>query len=79
MPSSWIVASRKGDWISVPFRPRCSSSAAGWRSLVLDARDRIVEVRDGLPAQLGGAAGTLAAALPFNPLALAPRTTSGSK
>ncbi|MFI9168784.1 3-carboxy-cis,cis-muconate cycloisomerase [Streptomyces lincolnensis] len=35
--------------------------AAGWRSLVLDARDRIVEVRDGLPAQLGGAAGTLAA------------------
>ncbi|MEV5550529.1 3-carboxy-cis,cis-muconate cycloisomerase [Streptomyces sp. NPDC052309] len=35
--------------------------AAGWRSLVLDARDRIVAVRDGLPAQLGGAAGTLAA------------------
>ncbi|MFJ8540090.1 3-carboxy-cis,cis-muconate cycloisomerase [Streptomyces sp. NPDC093591] len=35
--------------------------AAGWRSLVLDARDRIVEVRDDLPAQLGGAAGTLAA------------------
>ncbi|MFC8428634.1 3-carboxy-cis,cis-muconate cycloisomerase [Streptomyces sp. NPDC057253] len=35
--------------------------AAGWRSLVLDARDRVVEVRDGLPAQLGGAAGTLAA------------------
>ncbi|MFD0370426.1 3-carboxy-cis,cis-muconate cycloisomerase [Streptomyces sp. NPDC127114] len=35
--------------------------AAGWRSLVLDARDRIVTVRDGLPAQLGGAAGTLAA------------------
>ncbi|MGX1478896.1 UNVERIFIED_CONTAM: 3-carboxy-cis,cis-muconate cycloisomerase [Streptomyces canus] len=35
--------------------------AAGWRSLVLDARDRVVEVRNGLPAQLGGAAGTLAA------------------
>ncbi|KUL22948.1 3-carboxy-cis,cis-muconate cycloisomerase [Streptomyces regalis] len=35
--------------------------AAGWRSLVLDARDRVTEVRDDLPAQLGGAAGTLAA------------------
>jgi 3-carboxy-cis,cis-muconate cycloisomerase len=35
--------------------------AAGWRSLVLDARDRVVGVRDGLPAQLGGAAGTSAA------------------
>ncbi|MFG2794569.1 3-carboxy-cis,cis-muconate cycloisomerase [Streptomyces sp. NPDC048419] len=35
--------------------------AAGWRSLVLDARDRIKTVRDSLPAQLGGAAGTLAA------------------
>jgi 3-carboxy-cis,cis-muconate cycloisomerase len=35
--------------------------AAGWRSLVLDARDRITSVRDSLPAQLGGAAGTLAA------------------
>ncbi|MEV6944773.1 3-carboxy-cis,cis-muconate cycloisomerase [Streptomyces sp. NPDC051172] len=35
--------------------------AAGWRSLVLDARDRIKAVRDALPAQLGGAAGTLAA------------------
>ncbi|MFJ9589355.1 3-carboxy-cis,cis-muconate cycloisomerase [Streptomyces acidicola] len=35
--------------------------AAGWRSLVLDARDRLKAVRDGLPAQLGGAAGTLAA------------------
>ncbi|MEV0204417.1 3-carboxy-cis,cis-muconate cycloisomerase [Streptomyces sp. NPDC050788] len=35
--------------------------AAGWRSLVLDARDRIKAVQDGLPAQLGGAAGTLAA------------------
>ncbi|WP_329457996.1 3-carboxy-cis,cis-muconate cycloisomerase [Streptomyces sp. NBC_01497] len=33
--------------------------AAGWRSLVLDARDRLAAVR--LPAQLGGAAGTLAA------------------
>ncbi|MBA4866176.1 3-carboxy-cis,cis-muconate cycloisomerase [Streptomyces sp. PSKA54] len=39
--------------------------AAGWRSLVLDARDRVRAVRDGLPAQLGGAAGTLAAFLAF--------------
>ncbi|MES4891493.1 3-carboxy-cis,cis-muconate cycloisomerase [Streptomyces sp. NPDC096012] len=35
--------------------------AAGWRALVLDARDRITRVRQTLPAQLGGAAGTLAA------------------
>ncbi|MEU6809846.1 3-carboxy-cis,cis-muconate cycloisomerase [Streptomyces sp. NPDC046831] len=35
--------------------------AAGWRSLVLDARDRVTRVREALPAQLGGAAGTLAA------------------
>ncbi|MGW4569404.1 lyase family protein, partial [Streptomyces sp. NPDC004561] len=35
--------------------------AAGWRSLVLDARDRVTRVRASLPAQLGGAAGTLAA------------------
>jgi 3-carboxy-cis,cis-muconate cycloisomerase len=35
--------------------------AAGWRSLALDARDRIEAVRDSLPAQLGGAAGTSAA------------------
>ncbi|MEU5952699.1 adenylosuccinate lyase family protein [Streptomyces sp. NPDC047525] len=35
--------------------------AAGWRALVLDARDRARAVRDALPAQLGGAAGTLAA------------------
>ncbi|MFE4453538.1 3-carboxy-cis,cis-muconate cycloisomerase [Streptomyces sp. NPDC056796] len=35
--------------------------AAGWRSLVLDARDRLRTVRDALPVQLGGAAGTLAA------------------
>ncbi|QOV34138.1 3-carboxy-cis,cis-muconate cycloisomerase [Streptomyces ferrugineus] len=35
--------------------------AAGWRALVLDARDRVTAVRDALPAQLGGAAGTLAA------------------
>ncbi|MEV6397920.1 3-carboxy-cis,cis-muconate cycloisomerase [Streptomyces sp. NPDC051907] len=33
--------------------------AAGWRSLVLDAHDRLSALR--LPAQLGGAAGTLAA------------------
>jgi 3-carboxy-cis,cis-muconate cycloisomerase len=35
--------------------------AAGWRSLVLDARDRLTAVRGSLPVQLGGAAGTLAA------------------
>ncbi|MDX3643421.1 3-carboxy-cis,cis-muconate cycloisomerase [Streptomyces sp. MB09-02B] len=35
--------------------------AAGWRSLLLDARDRLAVVRASLPAQLGGAAGTLAA------------------
>lgn len=35
--------------------------AAGWRALVLDAYDRLAAVRDGLPVQLGGAAGTLAA------------------
>ncbi|MGY0490531.1 3-carboxy-cis,cis-muconate cycloisomerase [Streptomyces sp. WG-D5] len=35
--------------------------AAGWRALVLDARDRLRAVRAALPAQLGGAAGTLAA------------------
>ncbi|MCX4978310.1 3-carboxy-cis,cis-muconate cycloisomerase [Streptomyces sp. NBC_00620] len=35
--------------------------AAGWRSLILDARDRVSAVRGSLPAQLGGAAGTLAA------------------
>ncbi|WP_283134539.1 3-carboxy-cis,cis-muconate cycloisomerase [Rhizohabitans arisaemae] len=35
--------------------------AAGWRSLVCAARDRLAAVRAALPAQLGGAAGTLAA------------------
>ncbi|MFI5665036.1 3-carboxy-cis,cis-muconate cycloisomerase [Streptomyces sp. NPDC051684] len=35
--------------------------AAGWRALVLDARDRLRGVRAALPVQLGGAAGTLAA------------------
>ncbi|MEU3567973.1 3-carboxy-cis,cis-muconate cycloisomerase [Kitasatospora sp. NPDC036755] len=35
--------------------------AAGWRSLVLDAAERVDRVlRDGLPVALGGAAGTLA-------------------
>lgn len=38
---------------------------AGWRSLVLDARDRIAAVRAALPVQLGGAAGTLAAFAAF--------------
>ncbi|MEU7278207.1 3-carboxy-cis,cis-muconate cycloisomerase [Streptomyces sp. NPDC045431] len=46
--------------------------AAGWRALVLDARDRLYAVRDRLPVQLGGAAGTLAAfeAYGSDPLAL---------
>ncbi|MGW0188445.1 3-carboxy-cis,cis-muconate cycloisomerase [Streptomyces sp. NPDC003362] len=47
--------------------------AAGWRSLVLDARDRLRAVRETLPVQLGGAAGTLAAFTAFgarDPLAL---------
>ncbi|MFI9583556.1 3-carboxy-cis,cis-muconate cycloisomerase [Streptomyces sp. NPDC052236] len=35
--------------------------AAGWRALALDARDRLAAARSALPAQLGGAAGTLAA------------------
>ncbi|WP_329612226.1 3-carboxy-cis,cis-muconate cycloisomerase [Streptomyces brevispora] len=35
--------------------------AAGWRSLILDASARLTAVRSSLPAQLGGAAGTLAA------------------
>ncbi|WP_338778173.1 lyase family protein [Streptomyces sp. DG1A-41] len=35
--------------------------AAGWLTLVLDASDRVRRVRESLPAQLGGAAGTLAA------------------
>lgn len=38
---------------------------AGWRDLVLDARDRLHGVR--LPAQLGGAAGTLAAIHAYAP------------
>ncbi|MCX5108084.1 3-carboxy-cis,cis-muconate cycloisomerase [Streptomyces sp. NBC_00378] len=35
--------------------------AAGWRALILDARDRLAAVRESLPVQLGGVAGTLAA------------------
>ena len=42
---------------------------AGWRSLILDARDRLAVLS--LPAQLGGAAGTLAALQPTdNPAAV---------
>lgn len=40
--------------------------AAGWRRLVLDARDRIARVLEhGLPVALGGAAGTLAGYLEY--------------
>ncbi|MGW0480595.1 3-carboxy-cis,cis-muconate cycloisomerase [Nonomuraea sp. NPDC003214] len=35
--------------------------AAGWRKLAADARHRLRAAREALPAQLGGAAGTLAA------------------
>lgn len=35
--------------------------SAGWLVAVLDARTRLLEIRDGLPAQLGGAGGTLSA------------------
>jgi 3-carboxy-cis,cis-muconate cycloisomerase len=35
--------------------------AAGWLVAVLEARSRLVELRDGLQPQLGGAAGTLSA------------------
>ncbi|MFC9626917.1 3-carboxy-cis,cis-muconate cycloisomerase [Streptomyces sp. NPDC056930] len=42
--------------------------AAGWRALILDARDRLAAVRESLPAQLGGAAGTLAAFNTFPPI-----------
>ncbi|MFB4280511.1 3-carboxy-cis,cis-muconate cycloisomerase [Nonomuraea sp. MTCD27] len=38
--------------------------AAGWRKLATDARDRLTTARRSLPAQLGGAAGTLAAFRP---------------
>ncbi len=41
--------------------------AAGWRSLVLDARERVAAVRESLPCQLGGAAGTLAAFAAYAP------------
>ncbi|MCP3755183.1 3-carboxy-cis,cis-muconate cycloisomerase [Streptomyces sp. TBY4] len=40
--------------------------AAGWRSLVLDADERLARVQDGgLPVSLGGAAGTLAGYLEY--------------
>ncbi|MFD8686664.1 3-carboxy-cis,cis-muconate cycloisomerase [Streptomyces sp. NPDC059651] len=48
--------------------------AAGWRSLVLDAHDRLTAVRAALPVQLGGAAGTLAA---FGAFAESGRRTTG--
>ncbi|MEV6162837.1 3-carboxy-cis,cis-muconate cycloisomerase [Streptomyces sp. NPDC052052] len=42
--------------------------AAGWRALLLDARDRLTAVRGTLPVQLGGAAGTLAVFDVFTPV-----------
>ncbi|MEU9618807.1 MULTISPECIES: 3-carboxy-cis,cis-muconate cycloisomerase [unclassified Streptomyces] len=50
--------------------------AAGWRALILDARDRLSAVRESLPAQLGGAAGTLAVFDAFTPVEAA--GTSGT-
>lgn len=43
--------------------------AAGWLSLVLDARDRLRTVRASLPVSVGGAAGTLAAYIEYADLA----------
>ncbi|MFF1832664.1 3-carboxy-cis,cis-muconate cycloisomerase [Streptomyces sp. NPDC058231] len=48
--------------------------AAGWRALALDARDRLAVVRDSLPVQLGGVAGTLAA---FSAFSAAPDDVDG--
>ncbi|MGW6916322.1 lyase family protein [Kitasatospora sp. NPDC054939] len=39
--------------------------AAGWRSLVLDAEQRLAAVQSALPVSLGGAAGTLAGYLEY--------------
>ena len=39
--------------------------AAGWRLLLLDARDRIAELAERLPVSVGGAAGTLSGYLEF--------------
>ncbi|WP_328625336.1 3-carboxy-cis,cis-muconate cycloisomerase [Streptomyces sp. NBC_00353] len=53
--------------------------AAGWRALILDARDRLTTVRASLPAQLGGAAGTLAAFSAFSAPSVAPEDTEGQE
>ncbi|MGW5687141.1 3-carboxy-cis,cis-muconate cycloisomerase [Nonomuraea sp. NPDC003754] len=56
--------------------------AAGWRALALDSADRLRAVRAGLPAQLGGAAGTMAAfhahALALSPSASPAASASAS-
>ncbi|WP_330247315.1 3-carboxy-cis,cis-muconate cycloisomerase [Streptomyces sp. NBC_00562] len=51
--------------------------AAGWRALILDARDRLTAVRASLPAQLGGAAGTLAAFSAFSTPSVAQEDADG--
>ncbi|WP_327239445.1 3-carboxy-cis,cis-muconate cycloisomerase [Streptomyces sp. NBC_01318] len=51
--------------------------AAGWRALILDARDRLTAVRASLPAQLGGAAGTLAAFSAFSAPSVAQEDADG--
>ncbi|MFD5061447.1 3-carboxy-cis,cis-muconate cycloisomerase [Streptomyces sp. NPDC058394] len=53
--------------------------AAGWRALILDARDRLTAVRASLPAQLGGAAGTLAAFSAFSAPSVAQEDTEGQE
>ncbi|MFF8914410.1 3-carboxy-cis,cis-muconate cycloisomerase [Streptomyces sp. NPDC015032] len=52
--------------------------AAGWRALILDARDRLSAVRESLPVQLGGAAGTLAVFDAFTPVGAAGTDASGA-
>ncbi|MEV7234057.1 3-carboxy-cis,cis-muconate cycloisomerase [Streptomyces sp. NPDC051020] len=51
--------------------------ASGWRALILDARDRLASVRDSLPAQLGGAAGTLAAFSAFSAFSVEEKSADG--
>ncbi|MFE4960660.1 3-carboxy-cis,cis-muconate cycloisomerase [Streptomyces sp. NPDC056653] len=53
--------------------------AAGWRALILDARDRLTAVRASLPAQLGGAAGTLAAFSAFSAPSAAQEDAEGQE
>ncbi|MEU4546715.1 lyase family protein [Nonomuraea dietziae] len=53
--------------------------AAGWRALTLDAHDRLLAVRQSLPAQLGGAAGTMAAFSAISEGSAAPAVVQASE